>query len=347
MIAAAEEAAMRPTANNLKRAASVFKTQARKDATLQLLKTVSISEENITESLRALKNSLSQCAANDLSNMKGELEGGENSAEDRLALNVSKPDFAGMRIVGQFNLGFILAIRPRDVASEETSSTHAPERRSDELFIIDQHASDEKYNFERLQTETVVQNQRLVHPKLLDLTAVEEEIILNHPEALAKNGFLVDSDLSGDSPVGRRCRLVSLPMSKEVVFDSRDLEELLALLSDQAGSGIPRPSKVRKMFAMRACRSSIMVGKTLTPKQMEKVVRHMGEIDKPWNCPHGRPTMRHLYGLNGWEGWSEGNGLLGMDERLSQSVDWLRYLEADGVSSGGSEEEEDGGDEHP
>ena len=344
MITAAEEAAARPTANNLKRASSVFKTQARKDATLQLLKTVSVSGESITASLIALKNSLSQYTAHNPSNAKREVEGAEDSPEDRLALTVSKPDFTRMRIIGQFNLGFILAIRPQEVISEESSSTHAPGRRSDELFIIDQHASDEKYNFERLQAETVVQNQRLVHPKALDLTAVEEEIILNHPEALAKNGFLIDSDLSGDLAVGRRCRLVSLPMSREVVFDSRDLEELLALLSDQTGSGIPRPSKVRRMFAMRACRSSIMVGKTLTSKQMEKVVKHMGEIDKPWNCPHGRPTMRHLYSLEGWEGWSEGDGLVGMDERLSRSVDWLQYLEAEGVSSGASEEEEDGGD---
>lgn len=34
----------------------------------------------------------------------------------------------------------------------------------------------------------------------------------------------------------------------------------------------------------------------------------MGEIDKPWNCPHGRPTMRHLCGLGRWDesGWLEG-----------------------------------------
>lgn len=24
----------------------------------------------------------------------------------------------------------------------------------------------------------------------------------------------------------------------------------------------------------------------------------MGEIDQPWNCPHGRPTMRHLFSLS-------------------------------------------------
>jgi len=59
------------------------------------------------------------------------------------------------------------------------------------------------------------------------------------------------------------------------------------------------------MFAMRACRSSVMVGKALTMKQMEKIVKHMGMIDKPWNCPHGRPTMRHLLTLGKWTEWDE------------------------------------------
>jgi DNA mismatch repair protein PMS2 len=60
------------------------------------------------------------------------------------------------------------------------------------------------------------------------------------------------------------------------------------------------------MFAMRACRSSIMIGKTLSRKQMQQVVVHMGTIDKPWNCPHGRPTMRHLCSLNTLQPWREG-----------------------------------------
>jgi DNA mismatch repair protein PMS2 len=48
-----------------------------------------------------------------------------------------------------------------------------------------------------------------------------------------------------------------------------------------------------------------MIGKTLTHKQMGRVVRNMGTIDKPWNCPHGRPTMRHLFSLRHWEEWNE------------------------------------------
>jgi len=70
-------------------------------------------------------------------------------AEERLSLTVSKEDFSKMRIVGQFNLGFIIAIR------DHLDNDH------EDVFIIDQHASDEKYNFEKLQAETVMQVQTL------------------------------------------------------------------------------------------------------------------------------------------------------------------------------------------
>ncbi|KAK5256320.1 ATP-binding mismatch repair protein, partial [Cryomyces antarcticus] len=339
MIRSAEEVAARPTQANLKRATTVLKGRAgHRSSTLELVRFLETSAARVDQQLARLTDALQPYALKEAN--KDTVVGddiADEAAEERLSLTVAKPDFARMRVVGQFNLGFILATR----SSPTTESTAA----SDELFIIDQHASDEKYNFERLQRETVVQNQRLVGPKVLDLTAIEEEIIDAHSEALAKNGFVVEIDTSGDSHVGQRCRLLTLPMSKEVVFDTRDLEELLALLSERAGSGIPRPSKVRRMFAMRACRSSIMVGKALTTKRMESVVRHMGEIDKPWNCPHGRPTMRHLAGLDAWEGWSEGDQAADDEYGLaSRKTDWEGYMRGKTKSVAPSEVGETGED---
>ncbi|KAG6072803.1 hypothetical protein E4U30_006905 [Claviceps sp. LM220 group G6] len=218
-------------------------------------------------------------------------EFGAFDAESKLSLMISKNDFARMRVVGQFNLGFIIALRPRS-----TSIFQMANDSQDELLIIDQHASDEKFNFEKLQANTVVQSQRLVHPKTLVLTALEEEIVLQNVQALEANGFQVQVDVTGTAPVGSRCQLLALPLSRESTFTVKDLEDLISLLADEpVGSNyIPRPSAVRKMLAMRACRSSIMIGKALTTSQMSTIIRHMGELDKPWNCPHGRPTMRHL-----------------------------------------------------
>ena len=61
--------------------------------------------------------------------------------------------FEEMEILGQFNLGFIITKLGQD------------------LFIVDQHATDEKYNFECLQKDTVIQSQKLIwyRPCLLEI----------------------------------------------------------------------------------------------------------------------------------------------------------------------------------
>lgn len=241
------------------------------------------------------------------------------NAEDKLSLTIARKDFLRMRITGQFNMGFIIASRPANMRSGEELEAAD----NDELFIIDQHATDEKYNFERLQEIQTVQSQRLVHPKRLELTALEEEIVLQNIPAIEANGFKVHVDMSGEEPVGSRVEVLALPMSREVTFSLTDFEELIALLGEESSESkhIPRPSKVRKMFASRACRSSVMIGKALTHVQMETLVRHMAELDKPWNCPHGRPTMRHLCQLDSWDskGWGD-------DNPQSPSVSWQSYM---------------------
>ncbi|KAJ5089719.1 hypothetical protein N7532_008403 [Penicillium argentinense] len=322
LIHQAEETAVLSSENNINRANKMNKGAIHRDATVHLVGKIDTSVSQLRSQIISLRESLRKQI---VSSEKENLDTNDGkTAEDRLSLTVSKPDFAQMRIIGQFNLGFIIAVRPG--------------KERDELFIIDQHASDEKFNFERLQAETIVQYQRLVRPQRLDLTAVEEEIVLENRVALEKNGFVVTVDESGDEPIGRRCQLVSLPLSKEVVFGTRDLEELIVLLSESPvfnAVSVPRPSKVRKMFAMRACRSSIMIGKTLTERQMQRVVRNMGTIDKPWNCPHGRPTMRHLMSLGQWDAWDE----YGDDE--GNSLDIYRRFVEENIEEEEEEEEEE------
>ncbi|KAI1403364.1 DNA mismatch repair protein MutL [Hypoxylon fuscum] len=298
----------------------------KKDSTFSLLQALRTDEKQIRDTLAIQHDYLRDTSLTTGSELVTNRLDAED-AEEKLSLTISKSDFARMRILGQFNLGFILAARP---AKADPNDTEEKERgdRDDELFIIDQHATDEKYNFERLQANTVVQSQRLVQPKTLELTALEEEVVRENLETLEANGFIVKMDESGDEPVGSRCQLLSLPLSRETTFDLTDLEELISLLTDHqsaSASAIPRPSKVRKMFAMRACRSSVMIGKSLPIKQMEKLVRHMGELDKPWNCPHGRPTMRHLCGLSAWSemGWKEGDGF---DGERAPPTDWGAYI---------------------
>ncbi|KAL6708109.1 ATP-binding mismatch repair protein [Coniothyrium glycines] len=324
MIDEAEEAAARPTGINMKRANKLFKVTAKKYWTINLGRVLETTAGAIAQHLQNLQaaNRATEISLHAGLDQPDNTQTEQEDPEERLSLTVTKPDFILMRIIGQFNLGFIIAVRPPTLTSPNS-----------DLFIIDQHASDEKYNFERLSATTTLVSQRLVHPHPLELTAVEEEIILANEQALIANGFVVDLHTAEEEEAGHRARLMALPMSKEVTFTPKDLEELLALVLDNPPScststspHIPRPSKVRKLLASRACRSSVMIGKTLQHTRMKEIVRHMGSMDKPWSCPHGRPTMRHLYGLEQWRGWTEGDGVTGV-EALGGQTDWTGYLE--------------------
>ncbi|KAG3080600.1 hypothetical protein PI124_g5723 [Phytophthora idaei] len=201
---------------------------------------------------------------------------------------LKKEDFKRMEVLGQFNLGFIIGKLDND------------------LFIIDQHASDEKFNYETLQQTTVMHQQPLVRPLMLELTAGEEMIILDHLGVFAKNGFtfLVDKD----APATKKLKLLSLPFTKHTQFGTEDIRELASLLMDAPlNPSTIRLPKVMAMFASRACRSSIMIGTALHKEEMQKIVGNLSGLDQPWNCPHGRPTLRHLVDLMHLEDSNDSN----------------------------------------
>ncbi|KND04087.1 DNA mismatch repair protein MutL [Spizellomyces punctatus DAOM BR117] len=200
----------------------------------------------------------------------------ENTAVEELNRLIRKEDFKRMQVLGQFNLGFIVV------------------RLGNDLFIIDQHASDEKYNYENLKRTMKIETQKLLQPIALDLTAQQELIAAEHEDILRNNGFQIAFD--PDAPPSQRVTLLALPQSKGVSFSIKDLEELLHKLGDGADEDV-RCSRLNTLMASKACRTAVMIGTALDMGQMKKIVVQMGEMDQPWNCPHGRPTMRHLADL--------------------------------------------------
>ena len=82
----------------------------------------------------------------------------DEKAVDALSRVIEKDDFATMDVVGQFNLGFIVVRLRKTIAINGSGDLEE----MDDLFIVDQHAADEKYNFETLQSTTVIQSQKLL-----------------------------------------------------------------------------------------------------------------------------------------------------------------------------------------
>jgi len=250
-----------------------------------------------------------------------------NNTDEETTVNLCKEDFLHMSIIGQFNLGFILA-----------------RCRNNNLWILDQHACDEKYNFERLCKETVIHEQKLIAPLALELSPSEEHTVLEHMDVFERNGFRFSYD--PDKEPRHRLSLTALPHSgsgadgkKAVQFGKEDVGALCAMLgadgtsSSQGyiagfdtgtdggriagvnavrryagmsggssadgivGSSIIRLPKAIAMFASRACRSSIMIGTVLSHKEQSNILKKLDQCQFPWNCAHGRPTMSHIRSL--------------------------------------------------
>lgn len=75
-----------------------------------------------------------------------------------------KEDFGRLEVVGQFNRGFIIARL----------------RGTSDLFIVDQHASNEIFNFETLQKTTTMRVQRLLAPITIEFSPDEEIDVVNN-----------------------------------------------------------------------------------------------------------------------------------------------------------------------
>jgi len=264
----------------------------------------------------------------------------EDAAARELERSFDKSDFRALRVIGQFNLGFILARLDRDI------------------FIIDQHAADEKFNFERYQSSLVLNKQPLICPRPLNLSVLDEMVVREHLDTFRRSGFdfvevpvrsgataaaatsakqqqqqrqqqqsagnggeagsggdggaaVAASGVAADEPeaedgaVGTTLMLSAVPAVKGVTLGPADVAEALGQLVRSDGraavGGIIRPARVRAVLASRACRYSIMIGTPLDHRRMRKILDNLSGMVSPWNCPHGRPTMRHVCVLPGSE----------------------------------------------
>lgn len=199
----------------------------------------------------------------------------------------NKEQFSKMRVLGQFNLGFIVV-----------NLIDTPE-----LFLVDQHAADEISQFEMLCETTKLHMQPLVCPIVLKLQPHEEVLVTQHLSLFERFGFKLEND--EDKASGEHLRVTALALTKNKLFDVEGIYEAISQLvehsyveSADSLASLCRPSQFRSVMASRACRSAVMIGTELQAKHMQKIVHHLQDLKRPWNCPHGRPTMLHLSSLS-------------------------------------------------
>nr|WP_254863929.1 DNA mismatch repair endonuclease MutL [Halovivax gelatinilyticus] len=159
----------------------------------------------------------------------------------------------------------------------------------DGLALIDQHAADERVNYERLQ-RAVAENpsaQALAEPVSLELTAVESAAFAECAEALTALGFhatRVDE---------RTIEVSAVPAVLDETLEPTQLRDVLATIVDgDAATGAETVDELADEFlGDLACYPSITGNTSLREGSVVDLLSALDECRNPYACPHGRPVI--------------------------------------------------------
>ncbi|ELZ22657.1 DNA mismatch repair endonuclease MutL [Natrinema limicola] len=159
----------------------------------------------------------------------------------------------------------------------------------DGLVLIDQHAADERVNYERLQDAFADDPtaQALAEPVELELTAAEAEAFEHYREALSRLGFYADR------VDDRTIAVTTVPAVLEETLEPDRLRDVLTAFvdgDDEAGAETV-DALADQFLGDLACYPSITGNTSLTEGSVIELLEALDDCENPYSCPHGRPVL--------------------------------------------------------
>jgi DNA mismatch repair protein MutL len=118
---------------------------------------------------------------------------------------------------------------------------------------------------------------------VLELSKREEDILKIHQDVFTSLGFEIDD--FGDSFYALR----AVPTELYGLTEKGLFCEILDELGELTGGEIR--DIIEKKIAGAACKAAVKANKSLTREEFEALIDQLIELENPYFCPHGRPTM--------------------------------------------------------
>ena len=157
----------------------------------------------------------------------------------------------------------------------------------DSLYIVDQHAAHERLLFDLLsKKQAPAAFQTLLIPRVVDLDPLEVQAAETFDHELAGLGFAYDwvgpcavriSELPTHIPPDEAESLFHQILSSALTLKTPDTETFRQLWIETA-----------------ACHMAVRAGQTLNQPQMQGLLDDLMKAERPYTCPHGRPTLIRL-----------------------------------------------------
>jgi DNA mismatch repair protein MutL len=190
-----------------------------------------------------------------------------------LSGTASEPPPVGARALAQYRDSYIVA------------------QDKEGLLVVDQHAAHERVIFERYMAEAdanQVQVQRLLFPRMLELSPSEYVTLETEREEFRRLGFLME-------PFGgTTVRLDAVP-GHAAEADPEDLvHELLGDAAVSKSSTTAAEGLRYRLVTTAACKAAIKVNHPLDTTGMQALLNDLYQVENLTTCPHGRPALFRL-----------------------------------------------------
>ena len=155
------------------------------------------------------------------------------------------------------------------------------------VFLIDQHAAQERVNYERnmaaLKRHTFHQTNLLL-PITIELSGSEFLAVQKEIPHLNELGFDI-------APFGMNTIIIKAhPTWLRAGYEEESIRKIIDLIV----SGVTSidPVKFNESIAITlACKMSIKANMRISHEAQEELLDELCACDNPYNCPHGRPTI--------------------------------------------------------
>lgn len=166
----------------------------------------------------------------------------------------------------------------------QVASCYILAKKGDDLYIIDQHAAHERVRYDKLcKSSESIPMQSILVPQYCEATDDEMNLVEEERETLLDLGF--DVELGGPTKI----KLVGAPVD---LVESKAFEILQYVFSYLHDHQQPTKAQLRhEMLAYASCRGAIKSGHNLNMYQMTTLIEDLFSTEKPYVCPHGRPTI--------------------------------------------------------
>ena len=156
------------------------------------------------------------------------------------------------------------------------------------LFLIDQHAAAERYNYEKLQREFIERKnykKQMLIPLMFDFSVEEAVEVRNNLEKFEELGIVFEE--FGDN---------SYVVREFPGWIEEDEEQMIKIIVEKVlrNNNITFNELRNDAIAMASCKMSIKANQVLTDVEMNKVINDLYECKNPFTCPHGRPIITKM-----------------------------------------------------